>query len=254
MIYTKSSFWYGIEVTELTNHLIFQDNGPLIDKKIVSGGYSHADFALTLETYFNSNSEIDYTVTLDRNTRFLTIATSENFNLNFADSGTTIAGVMGFDAVNLTGQSSYTSQYPVGKIYSPQLELQSYVDFEDFEDNNKASVNVSASGVTEVVTFSSSRFMECNIKYVNNYEQRTDSPLDNDPQGIENLRDFMSYIIKKENIEFFADRDNLNSFKKVFLEKTPRSSKGTGYKLKELYSKGLNGYYETGVLTFKEVS
>ena len=254
MIYTDSAFWYGIEVTELTDNFIFQDNGPLVDKKFPTGGYSHADFILSIQTFLNSNSELEYTVTIDRQTRFITISTIENFDLLFGQSGTTIAGVMGFDSVDLTGFNSYTSAYPVGEIYLPQFRLQDYVDFDDYEDNNNASVNVSASGVTEVVTFSTSKFMECNIKYANNYEHHLSSAIEENLTGVEDLRRFMSYVIKKENIEFFPDRNDLNTFKKVILEKTRQSSKGTGYKLKELYGRGLNGYYETGTLTFKEVS
>jgi hypothetical protein len=37
------------------------------------------------------------------------------------------------------------------------------------------------------------------------------------------------------------------------LEKTQKNSKGVGFQLYELYSKGLANYFETGTLTFRKV-
>ena len=49
------------------------------------------------------------------------------------------------------------------------------------------------------------------------------------------------------------DRNTPGVFDKVILEKTKESSKGVGFKLKELYGKGLIDYYESGLLTFRKV-
>ena len=54
-------------------------------------------------------------------------------------------------------------------------------------------------------------------------------------------------------MEFIPNRLVPNVFKRCILESTPASGDGVGFELRELYSRGLVGYFETGEITFREV-
>ena len=47
------------------------------------------------------------------------------------------------------------------------------------------------------------------------------------------------------------DKDSPTTYYRVVLEKTSSDSDGTGYKLQEQFTRGLVGYFETGLLTFR---
>ena len=49
------------------------------------------------------------------------------------------------------------------------------------------------------------------------------------------------------------DIDDVNTFKKILLDRTPESRVGTDYKLKELINRNLTDYYETGRLVFRDL-
>jgi len=63
----------------------------------------------------------------------------------------------------------------------------------------------------------------------------------------------MRYAIKKGPIEFMKDRDDVDSFQNCMLEKTGASRDGVAFKLKELYGKGLVGYFESGPITLRRL-
>ena len=64
----------------------------------------------------------------------------------------------------------------------------------------------------------------------------------------------MIYASNKNSLEFLPDVDTPTSFTNCILEKTPEDAKGTAFKLKELYSRGLTGYFESGNLQFREIN
>ena len=75
--------------------------------------------------------------------------------------------------------------------------------------------------------------------------------IETDANGVSNLRSFMQFATQKNNFEFMPDRDNKAFFYKVLLESTEGNKDGTGYKLIELYDKGLPNYFESGKLVLR---
>ena len=63
----------------------------------------------------------------------------------------------------------------------------------------------------------------------------------------------MLFATGKFRMEFFKDRDDTNNSKNVILERTRQSRSGTGFRLVELYNRGLPGFFETGNIVFREV-
>ena len=79
------------------------------------------------------------------------------------------------------------------------------------------------------------------------------SELENDSSGVVNALAFLNYAITKAPLEFIPDRSNPSTYQECILESTPESQDGLAFKLKELYSINLSGYYETGTLTFRRI-
>jgi hypothetical protein len=157
---------------------------------------------------------------------------------------------MGFTS-DRSGSNSYEGDEASGDQYNPQFILQRYVDFEDNVKTAQASVNESASGVVEVVSYGQNKFMECNITLATDIVPQ--GAIIENANGVSDLRNFMNYAITKAPMEFVRDVDDENNFNSILLESTREDNKGTAFRLKELYARKLVGYFETGNLVFREL-
>ena len=81
----------------------------------------------------------------------------------------------------------------------------------------------------------------------------TDDVIKENINGVSDLRQFLNYAFNKNPIEFVADLESPNIFESALLETTNGDSKGTGFKLNELYSRKLAGYFETKTITFRKL-
>jgi hypothetical protein len=259
-ILTKSEFIYGFEVDATNRNLPIDEGGGELNALLNIGTYSFESFLTEVERALNEVSGQVYTITKDRQTRFVTItADTSNFELLFSSASTATVScreLLGFDAVDTISDISHTGTNAAGKSYKPQFKLQDFVDFQDNVESSQAAVNTSASGVTEVVKFGLLEKMECNITYATDRDLRScgvSSNIEYNATGVSNLRDFMSYCIGKGDLEFIPDRDDADTFTTCFLESTPESKEGVNFKLKELYAQKLIGFFETGKLIFRKV-
>lgn len=257
-ISTFSTFYYGHTVDTTNNKIDFNEGSGEITAQIAIGSYSATEYATQVQTAMNAVGSFTYTVTFSRTTRKLTIATSDgNFSL-LAATGSSIAtgawSLMGFAATDLSGAQTYTSDGTSGSQFSPQFKLQDYVASTDWQQAAAASVNKTASGRVEVVKFGDEQFIQANMTYLTNITQPDSVVIKSSASGFSDARTFMQYLINKRPVEFMPDIDTPATFEKVILESTPSSKDGTGYKFKELYDKGLPGYYETGTLVFRVVT
>lgn len=257
-IKTHSAFTYGHTITENNQWIDFSENGiDQLSAQIEIGTYTLGEFADAVSTALNSTLLIsqEYTVTLDRSTRMLTISAGSNFDL-LITSGDKAAisayTLMGFTGADLTGANSYTANNVTGSIYYPQFKLQSFVDFNDNISKAESSVKQSASGEVEVVSYGEVKIMECNITFITDIVPQ--GVILENPTGVSDLRNFLIYATTKAKLEFIPDSENLNVFTKCILEKTREGQDGTAFKLKELYSRGLAEYFETGVISFREIN
>jgi hypothetical protein len=259
MIYTKSKFYYGHTVTADNRAISFsEDNVNELIAELKIGNYSLTSYAQEVRRAMNEVSGgNNYEVSLDRNTRILTISGDNPFTLLTQTASIILISafrMMGFnDLQDLTGFNSYSGQFGSGDVYAPQFFLQDYQDFRFNQKTASANVNQSASGLVEIVSYGNVKLMSCNIKYINTYTQPDNSIFENNPNAIDETLTFLEYLITKGRIEFIADRDDANEYTECILDSTSKEQNGTAFELRELYSQGLNGYFETGLLRFRKI-
>lgn len=258
---TYSAFNYGHTINNNNNLFPVDEGSGEVLVTLRSRPYTLQGFRAELERVLNSQLDNEYTVTLDRSTRTLTIESSATFTIPLASSQVleisaySLAGFTG--TLDLTGETTYTASSPSGFQFRPQFLLQNFVDFQDQQRAANASVNESASGKVEVASFGNVQIMSCNITLQTNNIEYSEAcqtrPIRPDPQGVENLRNFLIYATTKAPLEFIPDIADQEQFISCIIESTPDARDGTGFTLRELYARGLFGYFESGNLDFRRI-
>jgi hypothetical protein len=256
MIFTLSAFNYGHTVTASNASINFieplQDNIELT-ANIEQRDYSLSEFVDAVALAMNNVGKLVYTASLDRNGNFITIESTEQFDLLVAtgsQSSISAFSLMGFTGGDVSGLS-ITGDSASGKQYIPQYYLQDYVDFEDDERSNQAKVNVSSSGdIIEVVNFGVQNRMSCLIDFVKDGELGVH--LNKTNTGLQELREFLKYIRTKAKIEFIPDKDNplSNPVTKCIADKIGSSTDATGFVIRENFR---TNYFSSGNLVFLKV-
>ena len=256
MIYTWSKFNYGHTVTSENNVISCKEGaGALKKASIEVGSYTTESFAVAVKTALQSVGSLVYQVTIDRATQQLSISAPTAFSLLIQSGGVTNSAfpLMGFSySTDLLNKTSVTGNQQTGSSYFPQFLLQSYVAPENFVENVDPTINQSADGRVEMVSFGTRQKVEMDIKFITNL------PMDgvvikNNPSGLQQAREFLSYISQKRPIEFVPDIEAPSVFHKLILEKSPDFGSGTCFKLRELYDQGLCDVFETGLLQFRVI-
>jgi hypothetical protein len=194
-----------------------------------------------------------YTVAVDRDTRKFTISAAAPFELLITSGshvGTTAFGLAGFSGADTASATSHESANGAGSVYTTQFILQSYIAPEHYRNSTYGTVNKSASGKIEVVSYGIESFVQAEIKYANDNDNGG-SVIRYNPTGVADLTALMVFLTKKAPLEFIPDEDDTGTFISVVLESTPDDAKGLKFKLKEMYGDGLPGYFQTGALTFR---
>ena len=251
---TRSKFYYGFIADNTKTDLIFNEGAGELLATVRVSQYSPTGLAIEVARALTEAGTQDYYCTFNRDARTFTIDSTANFDLLITSGVTSSSAfsLLGFTGADLVGLNTYTGNI-AGKAFLPQFMLQGFIDFQDNEGFASATVKKTASGEVEVVSFGSESFAEMNISYQTNLPQGVGAPLENDPTGVENLREFMRYCIKKAPIEFMPDRGDTSVFTSCILESTTKSKDGVAFKLKELYGKGLIDYFESGVIKLRKL-
>jgi hypothetical protein len=259
-INTRSKFIYGHQITSLNNFINFREGaGPELTATLPEGSYALSDFVNVVANALNTaSSTVEFTVSVDRLTQLITISGDNAFDLLVQtgnNAGNSTYPLLGFTGADRVGLQSYEGDSISGRQYLPQFPLNAFVNFDDDVDIIDAAVKTSADSITEVVSYGAVNFLTCNIKYITDVEMASNAPIENNPNGVADFRDFRDYIIRKRNIEIVLDRDSTD-FVKAFLESTPDKRDGTGLRLKELNlrGKGPANYFESGPLKFRKVN
>jgi hypothetical protein len=261
VIDTRSTFYYGyrIESQPQNGFLNIDEGAGEVTFEIPVGTYTLSTLVESLRNTLLTQGTLDYSVSVDRQTRRVTISATTNFDL-LTNTGTNVGSsawtLLGFDiSADKTGSNTYTSDFASGDSYSPQFFLQSYVDPEDFQGKQQASKNVAADGTTvEVVNFGIAKFIEMDIKFITSRADIADGiNIVHNPTGVEDARRFLKDITELSEFEFLPDATDAGTFFRCILESTPDFPDGTGYKLKELFNRNLRDVYETGVLKMRVI-
>jgi len=255
MIKTYSAFYYGIEVTEVTQGFEFLEGATSRVATLRVGKYSLTDFASEIARAMNDVGTDTYTVAADRTSRVISISSTGSFTLLVSTGNPTGAySILGFTGSDTASASSHTGSVAVARSYEPQFYLQSYVDFEDNQEAVDSTVLETASGQVETVKFGTKKIMECEIKFATDIDQGVGGYIRTNSNGVQDLRTFMQEIVKKGPLEFVPDKTQPAGFIKCILESTPESGDGVNFRLKENFSQGLIGYFETGLLRFRRLN
>ena len=252
-IKTRSMLYYDFVVSPLNLALDLDDGFGTIQISLSVGSYTLTTLAQEVQRKLLEFGNQSYTVTVDRELRQYTISAPANFELKFvtgpnaAQAASTLLGFSG----DQTGSNSYTSTSSIGRVFRPQFFLFRYESTAVMLEANKESINETASGRVESVTFGNIRKMTCNIKYITNLINCNGAVEKND-QGVEDAVSFMEYLVTKRDIEFMEDRNDTSTFETLLLDSTSQSSNGTAYRLKENLPE-LPDFYETGRLVFRKV-
>lgn len=254
---TFSAFYYDHNVDSLQSSLDFSEGGPELQASLNIGDYTLTELLTEVKQQMDNVGGQDYIVQVDRFTRIVTISAPGNFEL-LVDSGTrgdsSVFTLLGFTGSDRTGANSYTGNLPCGEAYFPQFILQDHIATANYREFIDPAVSISSAGEVEVVRFGDQRFLQCNIRFATDIPQPGAGPIENNPSGVADLRQFMEFITEKRKIEYMADRSNPETFEKLRLEATPEGDSGTSFRLKELYNQGAPGYFDTGVLRFRKVN
>ncbi len=257
MIKTFGKFYYGHAVTNLNRRIDFKEGaGPALMATVDIGEYTLTDFLDAVSAALNLAGALIYTVTVDRSTRIITISATGSFTL-LASSGSSIGqdpfNLMGFNAVDTSSATSHVGDFASGSEWVPQYMPQENVEFENNQMHIDGTVKQSTDGTVEAVKFGTKKIMECNYKFITDIQQSANSPILNNLDGVLNARTFLEYATTKADLEFMPDKNDPSVFTKCLLESTAEDKDGLSFKLKEQYSEGLVGYFQTGLLKFRKI-
>lgn len=255
MINTFSKFYYGISVTTDNKWFDFDEGSGELNAEIPVGDYTLETLADAVETALNAVGDDTYTVTVVRSTRIMTISSTGTFSVLIStgtNTGSGIYSLLGIsDVVDIGAAATCVSDVAIGSSYTPQYKLQDYISHEDMRKLRNATRNKSAGGQVEVQSFGTDRMFQFSIKFATDIWQPSGGPITNDSSGVSKLRSFMQSAITQTIIQFMPDSSDSSTYYNVYLESTGYDSNGLGYQLQEQYGRGLVGYFETGLLTFR---
>lgn len=188
-----------------------------------------------------------YTVTANRNVsggteNRITISTSGGyFELLFSSgprAASSSAAILGFNASDYTGATTYTGSASAGSTVVPNYVGYNYLS-PDFERRFFGSVNVSASGDKEAVLFPQQQFWEVQFKYIP------------ETTWVSSWVDLMVWMVQQRPIEFTPEISSPDTFFQGTLETTTADAKALAYRTMEM----LPSYpfqYDTGVMKFRK--
>ena len=252
MLNTYSKWYFGHTIDSSNNILSFNDGSGDKTATLKLGDYTLTEFVTEIARSMNAASSVTFSASVNRSTRLITISAGSSFELSTASgSAANPFGLMGFSGADKTGANTYTGSTASGSEFKPQMKLKGFIDFNDNQKSAYSSVAKSANGTTETVSFGDENMMVCDIIYQTN-NNTTGSVIENQANGLDNLRTFMQYVTKKRKVEFIPNRDAPNTFTKCILESTQASGDGTGFRLNE-YLGTLPGFFSSGTLTWRKV-
>lgn len=256
-VVTYSKIYYNYVVTTTNNLIDFQESAGVLLATLTPGSYTLTTLASEIKRALDAAGLLTYTVTVNRSTRKYTISAGSTFKL-LTTSGTHLGfnafTLIGFSGADKTGASSYVGQNATGVEFKNQFKFQDHISNVNWEEAISSTINESADGTLELITFGTRQFVQLNIIYATNIPQASNSSIRNNPTGVDDLRLLLQYLRTKGPIEYMENESDPTTFLTLICESTPDSNTGTAFKIKEMYDKGLPGYFQTGDLKMRVVT
>lgn len=254
-ITTRSVFYYGLRVTLLSNAIDFSEGGPEIQATLNVSDYSLSEYAAEVQRAMRAAGTQFYVVTVNRVTRELTISAPNPFTLLTNTGSRAVQSAyptMGFSTASDTAAlASHVSDFGLGQEYQTQFPVTNYIAFEDTLVKEDFTVNSTAEGVVQAISFGDTRRAEMNIRLITNKTGIQNKNFFDNVNGVAEAKSFVEYILTKAKVEFMPDVADRGTFHKCWLETTEDGSNGSRFVLKNM---GTPDFYETGLLTFRKVN
>lgn len=248
----KSLFLYGFQVTELNAAIDFRAAlaGPILMGTLNLGFYSLTGLLEEISRAMRAADPTKvYTATADRDVaggleNRVTIATSGTYlDLLFGSgprAASSIRTLIGFLPSDRTGATNYQGAASAGTVLVPTLLGYNYKPPFTMR-KNFGSVNVSASGVKETITWQIQQFFQVEFKH--EPEERIESE----------WTPFMDWAVKQRGLEFTPNISSPNTFYEATLESTDADGQGLSYDMREEIPQ-MPFHYTTGILKFRRRS
>lgn len=259
MIRTYSMFYYlNVDIDILNQKIDFNDGSGNKVGTIPIGQYSPKQLADQIRSAMNNVSDLTFTCTFNRSTKTYTIACLDgNFSLlvnSGSNSGSSVFSIAGFSGSDLSGAATYTGSASSSVItYYPQFYVQDYEPSKHWVDKIDASVNITSSGIVEVVSFGTVKYAQMSFNYITDVAQGGASPVKNNTSAVQDTLNFLDVLIKKRHVEFMEDENNASNYEIFMLESVEGNSKGTGFRLKEMFDKNLGDHYSLKNIKFRKM-
>jgi len=245
----QSLFLYGYTVTTANRYIDFKisGGGSTLTATLPVGYYSLTLLMSSIATALGSiDTTNTYTVTANRAIggnlqNRITISTSGAYLSLLFSSGTnaaySCASLIGFNASDYTGATTYTGSTTTGTAFQPSLIGYNFQDTSQLVKVN-GKVNMSSSGNRETVIYSTQYFSQFQFKYISLTEATNSwSPL-------------LSWISQGRLIEFTPNYGTPSTFYEGWIERTSYDGNGLGFQLKEMLPE-FPFYYDTGLLVLR---
>lgn len=249
----RSLFSYSITIGSTNQWLDFKTSGggTQYHAQVAAGVYSPGQLTTALQAAIRvadptdgTNITVSITRTASGNTgNRIVIATAGAFlsllNTTGTNAGNSIAATLGHTTADETGALTYTGTSTCGTTLATALAGYNYSD-DNWNQQNFGSVNISASGIKEAITFPLQKFFE--VEYM--YEQFT-------PTSVATTwRPLFQWMIAQKPFDFTPDYENSpNTVYAVTLETSSASGQGLGFKFTEMLP--LAGFFKTGPLKMR---
>lgn len=257
-ISVRSKFYFGLEIDDTNFAIDFDEGIGELAADLEIGDLTLSEIGQEMARQMTSVGTQEYTATLNRDTRKLTISAPGNFSL-LIDTGLRSASSgytqLGFTGSDLSGSNNYESNLSIGLVWHPQNIIEEYEPIRYNQESIDPSVNESASGVINTISFGERSFMSGLFRLITDLPQNgKTNKLPSNPNARDEAVSFMKIAVKKHVMEFMEVATDTGNFEKVLLEDTEGGSKGTGFKLLKDFDEPIPGYYTLGTLKFREVT
>lgn len=242
-----SLFHFGLQITETNRYLNFSAGAGEFTAVLTLGYYSLTQLVMELKRALEE-ADLDntYSVTVDRTVNLgmenrITIASSAgSFEILFnsgSNSGNDPSQLLGFDQVDYTGSTSYTTNRSSGKVLITNRSGNDWISPEASR-RVQAAINEAASGLTEILVYSSVKLFQVHFPWI--------------PENELSLWvELLDWISNKRTVDFTPEITTPNIFYHSILESTAQDSNGLSFSFKET-PKG-TGLYDVGLLKFRVV-
>lgn len=250
-----AAFNYGHTINQANRYLNFKEGaGPELRADLAIGSFTLGQMAGVIATALNKAGNQEYTVTLDRDNRYFTIAAASAFDL-LVDSGANTPSsawyLLGFTNGDILGVTSASSNEGSGSQYITQMPLTGIPNFTKIKEKLDAVVRQTSSNKVESISYGTAQKMKVNFPMITNVVPQ--KFIRETATGEEELEAFMDYAIEKRPLEYLEDYRIGGEFVPCLLERTGSSGNGTGYEVKHLKTQGYPFHYKLDGLTFLKI-